>query len=111
MKTDIAVTDLPEALEPRGPRAEPERVYDLSVLLSQVGERGSRARAANLPLPECRADTVREALQMVVEQAREMINECHARDRVIPWIDPPALPDENESRFVVPLVMFSNSAS
>lgn len=89
----------------RSPRPEPISVVELEVLVCRMAEGITRGRAANLPLPECRADTVREVLQNVIEAAREMINECLARDRQIPWIVPPALPDENESRFVVPLQM------
>lgn len=91
--------------EMRNPRPEPAAVYELEVLVCRLAEGETRGRAANLPLPESRADTVREVLQQVIEAARGMINECLARDHQIPWIDPPALPDENESRFVVPLVM------
>jgi hypothetical protein len=89
----------------RSPRPEASSVYDLSVLVCRIEEGETRARAANLPLPERRASTVRESLQLVVEQARSLINECLARDNAIPWIDPPALPEDNESLFVVPLVM------
>ncbi len=89
----------------RNPRPEPSAVYELEVLVCRLAEGETRGRAANLPLPESRADTVREVLQSVIEAARGMINECLARDNQIPWIDPPALPEENESRFVVPLVM------
>lgn len=91
--------------ELRNPRPEPSAVYEVEVLVCRTAEGITRGRAANLPLAECRADTVREVLQNVVEAARGMINECLARDNQVPWIDPPALPDENESRFVVPLVM------
>jgi hypothetical protein len=111
MKAGLAITaDKPVAekllaTDNRSPRPEASSVYDLSVFICLMGEGETRARAANLPLPEFRADTVREALQMVVEQARGLINECLARDRAIPWIDPPAIAEEKESRFVVPLVM------
>lgn len=114
MKTGMAITervgnhgpiDSLVDLEHRSPRPEASCVHDLSVLICQIGEGETRARAANLPLPECRADTVREAIQLVIQQARGMINECLAKDRQIPWIDPPTLPEEKESRFVVPLVM------
>ena len=91
--------------EMRSPRPEAAAVYELEVLVCRVAEGETRGRAANLPLPESRAGTVREVLQIVIEAARGMINECLARDNQIPWIDPPALPEDNESRFVVPLVM------
>ena len=91
--------------EMRSPRPEAAAVYELEVLVCRVAEGETRGRAANLPLPESRAGTVREVLQSVIEAARGMINECLARDNQIPWIDPPALPEDNESRFVVPLVM------
>ncbi len=89
----------------RNPRPEPAAVYELEVLVCRLSEGDTRGRAANLPLPESRADTVREVLQNVVDAARAMINECLARDHQIPWIDPPALPEESESRFVVPLTL------
>lgn len=89
----------------RSPRPEPSSVYELEVLVCRLAEGETRGRAANLPLPECRADTVREVLQNVIEAARSMINECLARDHQIPWLEPAALPEDNESRFVVPLQM------
>lgn len=89
----------------RNPRPEAAALYELEVLVCRLAEGETRGRAANLPLPESRAGTVREVLQAVIESARKMINECLARDNQIPWIDPPALPEENESRFVVPLTM------
>ncbi len=89
----------------RNPRPEAASVYELEVLICRTEDGDTRGRAANLPLPESRAATVREALQMVVERARGMINECLARDHQIPWVEPPTLPEDHESRFVVPLVM------
>jgi hypothetical protein len=91
--------------ELRTPRPDASSVYDLEVLISRLDEGETRGRAANLPLPGSRAATVREALQQVIEQARSLISESLAAERAIPWIDPPAVPEENESRFVVPLVM------
>ncbi|MCC6509620.1 MAG: hypothetical protein IT423_10960 [Pirellulaceae bacterium] len=89
----------------RNPRPEAVAVYELEVLICRIAEGETRGRAANLPLPESRGATVREVLQMVIQAARGMINECLARDSQIPWIEPAALAEENESRFVVPLVM------
>jgi hypothetical protein len=80
-------------------------VYDLEVLICRVGDGETRARAANLPLPESRCATVREALQTIIEAARQLIKASRAGDGAVPWIVPPALPEENESRFVVPLVV------
>lgn len=91
--------------ELRNSRAETSKVFDLEVLISRVEEGETRARAANLPLPDSQAETVREALQMVIEQARGVINQSLASGRQIPRVDPPAAPEENESRFVVPLVV------
>lgn len=91
--------------ESRTLRPEASSVYDLEVLISRLDEGETRGRAANLPLPASRAATVREALQLVIEQARSLISESLASDHAIPWVDPPAKPEENESRFVVPLVM------
>lgn len=105
--TETATKPRPESAisDMRNPRPEPAAMYELEVLVCRIAEGETRGRAANLPLPESRAGTVREVLQSVIEAARNMINECLARDNQIPWIDPPALPEENESRFVVPLVM------
>lgn len=91
--------------EMRNPRPEASPVYELEVLVCRLGEGETRGRAANLPIPDIRAVTVREALQSVIDAARAMIHECLARDGQIPWIDPPALAEDSESRFVVPLVM------
>ncbi len=108
-RTTEAATPMPRPesvlSDMRSPRPEPAAVYELEVLVCRLAEGDTRGRAANLPLPESRADTVREVLQNVIEAARGMINECLARDHQIPWIDPPALPEENESRFVVPLTL------
>lgn len=98
-RIDSTTTDM------RNPRPEPAAMYELEVLVCRIAEGETRGRAANLPLPECRAGTVREVLQDLIEAARNMIGECLARDNQIPWIDPPALAEDNESRFVVPLAM------
>lgn len=86
-------------------RADASRVYDLEVLICRIGDGETRARAANLPLPESRSATVREALQSIIEAARQLINDCQSRDNAVPWIAPPTSPEDNESRFVVPLVV------
>ena len=99
------MADRPRSSELRSTRAEAANVFDLEVLISRMEEGETRARAANLPLPASRAATVREALQMVIEQARGMIAQSLASATAIPWVDPPAVPDEDESRFIVPLVM------
>lgn len=91
--------------ETHAARADASRVYDLEVLICRIGDGETRARAANLPLPESRSATVRGALQRIIEGARQLINDCDAREDVVPWIAPPRLPEENESRFVVPLVV------
>lgn len=91
-------------VELRNPRPEAVHAYDVAVLICLMDEGESRARSANLPLPECRAASVREALQMIVEQARALINDCLARERSIPWLEPSVMPEDNESRFVVPVV-------
>ena len=99
------MADRPRSSELRSSRAEAANVFDLEVLISRMEEGETRARAANLTLPASRAATVREALQMVIEQARGIITQSLANATTIPWVDPPALPDDDESRFIVPLVM------
>jgi hypothetical protein len=85
------------------PRTEAVGVYNLMVLVRQWKDGGTSARAANLPLPEVRMNTVREALSGLVTSAREVIADCIARDAQVPWIAPPLEPEECESRFMVPL--------
>lgn len=99
---DLAPTSPQEV---KSPRPEAATVYDLHVLVCRIAADETRARSANLPLPEQRATTVREALQLVIDEARTLINDCLARDRQIPWVDPPESPEESESRFVVPLYL------
>ncbi len=89
--------------EHRMPRPDAASSYEIEVLICRLEEGDTRARAANLPIADVRADTVREALQVVIEKARTLINECLARDNHIPWLEPTASPEEGESRFVVPL--------
>jgi hypothetical protein len=90
-------------LDIRGPRPDASGAFDLEVLICRIDQGETRARAANLPLKDSRAATVREAMQMVIQQARELITDCAARDRDIPCVEPPVQAAENESRFVVPL--------
>ena len=85
------------------PRTEPVGVYNLMVLVRQWKDGGTSARAANLPIPEVRTETVREALSGLVTSARKVIADCIARDAQVPWIAPPIEPEECESRFLVPL--------
>jgi hypothetical protein len=85
------------------PRTEAVGVYNLMVLVRQWKDGGTSARAANLPIPEVRTETVREALSGLVASAREVIAECIAKDADVPWIEPPIEPEECESRFMVPL--------
>jgi hypothetical protein len=85
------------------PRAEGTDVYNLMVLVRQWKDGGTSARAANLPMREVQAETVREALATLVAGARELIADCLAHDNHVPWIDPPSEPEECESRFMVPL--------
>jgi hypothetical protein len=101
------VTDLEptSSTDVKTPRPDAASVYDLHVLVCRVTEGETRARSANLPLPEHRAATVREALQAVIEDARAMIGQCLSQDRPIPWLDSPQAAEENESRFVVPLTL------
>lgn len=103
--SDTVITE--SQLTHERPAAGPDasRVYDLEVLICRIGEGETRARAANLPLPESRSATVREALQTIIEAARQLIRDSTARDASVPWIVPPSRPEENESRFVVPLVV------
>lgn len=111
MKAGVASTTgkpIPEkhaSIEIRAPRQEASKVYDLEVLISRTAHGETRGRAANLPLPASSAATVREALQLVIEQARGLIVESLSRDGAIPWLDPSAVAEANESRFIVPLVM------
>lgn len=93
------------ASESHDTQANASQVYDLEVLICRIGDGETRARAANLPLPESRSATVREALQTIIEAARQLINDCSAGNGSVPWIVPPTSPEENESRFVVPLVV------
>lgn len=95
----------PSESEVKSPRPDAVGVYDLHVLISRIAVDETRARTANLPLPERRAATVREALQLVIDDARKLIHDSLSRDNHIPWIDPPALPEDSESRFVVPLTI------
>lgn len=90
-------------LDVRSHRPDAAGAFDLEVLICRIDQGETRARAANLPLRESHAATVREAMQMVVQQARELITDCAARDRDIPCVDPPVQAADNESRFVVPL--------
>lgn len=92
-------------VEHRSPRTDETSVYNLLVLVRRSPEGSTWARAANLPIRDVQQSTVREALQAVVEQARSLIRECLAKDAQIPWIDPPSLPEDSESRFMVPLHM------
>ena len=85
------------------PGIESVGVYNLMVLVRRWKDGGTSARAANLPIPEVRTETVREALSGLVTSAREVIADCIARDAQVPWIAPPIEPDECESRFLVPL--------
>jgi hypothetical protein len=85
------------------PQTETLGVYNLMVLVRQWKGGGTSARAANLPIPELRTETVREALSGLVASAREIIADCISRDAEVPWIAPPIEPEECESRFMVPL--------
>ncbi len=78
-------------------------VYNVVVLIQFSDEGDSCARCANLPLPEVWRSSARDSMMDMVGQAREMIKECLARDRMIPWIEPPVSPGENESRFLIPI--------
>lgn len=90
-------------VERNPPRPEAVEVYNLMVLVRQWQHGGTSARAANLPIRDVQADTVRDALASLVASARELIADCLARDRQIPWIEPTIEPEECESRFMVPL--------
>ncbi len=85
------------------PRTESVEVYNLLVLVKQWKDGGTSARAANLPIPEVQAVTVREALASLVNTARQMIATDLSRGQQIPWISPALEPEECESRFMVPL--------
>ncbi len=90
----------------RNPRPEPAAVYELEVLVCRLSEGDTRGRAAQLAAALSPAPTrCAKCFKTSVDAARAMINECLARDHQIPWIDPPALPEESESRFVVPLTL------
>lgn len=99
VRPDLKVNDG----EHRSPRPDEAAVYNLMVLVRRSLDGATSARAANLPIPAVCEPTVREALQSVVEKARGMIRECLAKDNHIPWIDPPAPPEDAESRFMVPI--------
>ena len=76
-------------------------VFSLTVLVTGKADGRSKARAANLPLKEVEAASVREALSRLVEEAKSFIGE-HV-DSGIPWIDPPSPANDSESSFLVPL--------
>lgn len=105
MSTSAQAT-LPQSLsatDKSSPRHDTLDVYNLLVLVRQYKEGGTSARAANLPISEVQASTVREALATLVASARQLISECLAEDTVVPWISPPVEADEADSRFMVPL--------
>ena len=78
-------------------------VYNFVVLM-QFSEDGNHcARSANLPLPDVWANDARDAMMELVRQAKELIKDCVARDRMIPWIEPPLSPSDTESRFLIPI--------
>ncbi len=89
--------------ERTSPRPEPVDVYNLLVLVKQWKDGGTSARAANLPIADVQAETVREALTSLVSSARQLITDNLARDNHVPWITPPLEAEECESRFMVPL--------
>lgn len=89
--------------ERTSPHPEAAEVYNLLVLVRQWKDGGTSARAANLPLPDVQAETVREALATLVAEARKLISDNLSRDNHIPWISPELAAEECESRFMVPL--------
>lgn len=89
--------------ELRSSRPDAAAVFDLEVLIKRHADGLTRGRAANLPIPEIQAATVREALQFLIERARALMNECLANGKAIPWVAPASAAAENESRFIVPL--------
>lgn len=105
LKASLPIESSSESSTERSPipRTEAVGVYNLMVLVRQWKDGGTSARAANLPIPEVRTETVREALSGLVASAREVIAECIAKGAEVPWIVPPIEPEECESRFMVPL--------
>lgn len=78
-------------------------VYNLTVLVLQLESGETRARAANLAMGEIQAGSIRSALSKVVAAAKVLIAERVAQDEMIPWVEPPLVAEELESRFMVPL--------
>lgn len=78
------------------------KVFNLTVLVREVGGSTVSARAANLSLPDVSGSTIREVLSTIVTRAKQVIAE-NDDSSTVPWVDPPATPLANETRFVVPL--------
>ena len=79
-------------------------VFNLQVhLLKEPGSDQYRARLANMYQADCFALTPRQAIANAVGKAKQLIAECVAHDRQIPWVNPPMAEEEGESRMLVPV--------